>query len=54
VVGNSDGGLEAEDGAVELHAGGNIADYKVGREFLEFHGVSPDGLGMGGRGLICI
>jgi hypothetical protein len=38
LLGYCDGWLEAQHGAVELHAGGNVADDKIGREFLEFHG----------------
>jgi hypothetical protein len=35
---HGDGGLKTQDRAVELHVGGDVADDKIGREFLEFHG----------------
>jgi hypothetical protein len=40
IVGDVHGGLEPKNGAVELHAGGHIADDKIGRELLKLHEVS--------------
>src|SRR5271169_257970 len=40
LVRNADGFFQAEDLAIELQAGFDVADYQIGREFRDLHGFS--------------
>ena len=51
LLGHGDGGLKTQDRAVELHAGGDVADDKIGVSFWNFM-VSPF-FAEGERGLYC-